>query len=191
MDGMRIRPTRPDDAMALAQSCYESFTTFNKSVQIPPELDFPNLEFAQKIMQFMMSTPGIHGVVVEDESSGALMAAGLMVPGSIISISNLFSPSTQAGHFANYEGSRSLYLRLFLLQSLNLNLLETLGSELVKVCTGDVYGIGPVWADDAFKGRGAGKAVMVTLIEQAKSKNAKSIRLNQVILYIQNHFQVG
>jgi predicted N-acetyltransferase YhbS len=48
------------------------------------------------------------------------------------------------------------------------------------MCTGDVYGIGPVWADNAFKGKGAGKAVMIALIEKAKSENAKSIRLNQV-----------
>jgi hypothetical protein len=48
------------------------------------------------------------------------------------------------------------------------------------MCTGDVYGIGPVWADNAFKGKGAGKAVMIALIEIAKSENAKSIRLNQV-----------
>lgn len=50
----------------------------------------------------------------------------------------------------------------------------------MKMCTGDAYGIGPVWADNAFKGKGAGKAVMIALIEKAKSENAKSIRLNQV-----------
>lgn len=46
---------------------------------------------------------------------------------------------------------------------------------------GDVYAIGPVFADNAFKGRGAGKAVMVALIEKVRSENAKSIRLCQVI----------
>jgi len=50
----------------------------------------------------------------------------------------------------------------------------------MKMCTGDAYGIGPVWADNAFKGKGAGKAVMIALIEKAKSENAKSIRLNQI-----------
>uniref|UniRef100_A0A7I4BD25 N-acetyltransferase domain-containing protein n=1 Tax=Physcomitrium patens TaxID=3218 RepID=A0A7I4BD25_PHYPA len=45
---------------------------------------------------------------------------------------------------------------------------------------GDVYAIGPVFADNAFKGRGAGKAVMVALIEKVRSENAKSIRLCQV-----------
>ncbi|KAG0586677.1 hypothetical protein KC19_2G108000 [Ceratodon purpureus] len=46
--------------------------------------------------------------------------------------------------------------------------------------SGDAYGIGPVWADNAHNGKGVGKAVMIALIAKAKSENAKSIRLNQI-----------
>jgi RimJ/RimL family protein N-acetyltransferase len=123
--GIRVRPMRPDDAVDLAKSMYESFFAFNQSVKIPPHLDFPSIEAARTMMQHMASAPWMYGVVAEEESSGALMGAGLITPG-------------------------------------------------------DAYGIGPVWADNAFKGKGAGKAVMIALIEIAKSENAKSIRLNQI-----------
>jgi len=46
--------------------------------------------------------------------------------------------------------------------------------------TGDMYEVGPIFTDNAFKGRGAARAVMVALLEKAKSDHAKSIRLNQV-----------
>lgn len=123
--GIRVRAVRPDDVMAMGQSCYDSFTAFNQSVNIPPRLDFPNVEFARGVLKQLSSDHGGHGVIAEEESSGALMAAGFITPG-------------------------------------------------------DMYGIGPVWADIAFKGKGAGRAVMVALLEKAKSENAKSVRLNQI-----------
>lgn len=45
---------------------------------------------------------------------------------------------------------------------------------------GDAYAIGPVWVDNAFKGKGVGRVVMTALLEKAKSDNAKSVRLNQI-----------
>ncbi|KAG0553889.1 hypothetical protein M758_12G049800 [Ceratodon purpureus] len=123
--GVRIRPLRPDDAMALAQSCFDSFTAFNNSVNIPPHLDFPSVEFTHGVIKHLATVPGMYAVVAEEESSGDLMGAGFMT-------------------------------------------------------SGDAYGIGPVWADNAYKGKGAGKAVMIALIAKAKSENAKSIRLNQI-----------
>lgn len=79
--GIRVRPMRPDDAVDLAKSMYESFSAFNQSVKIPPHLDFPSIEAAHTVMQYMASAHWMYGVVAEEESSGALMGAGLITPG--------------------------------------------------------------------------------------------------------------
>jgi predicted N-acetyltransferase YhbS len=45
---------------------------------------------------------------------------------------------------------------------------------------GDVYGIGPVYVDKDFQGRGVGRELMMALLEKAKGDGAKSTRLCQV-----------
>jgi hypothetical protein len=79
--GIRLRPMRPDDTTELANSIYETFFALNQSVKIPPHLDFPSIETSHAIMQHRASAPGVYGVVAEEESSGALMGAGLITPG--------------------------------------------------------------------------------------------------------------
>lgn len=94
--GIRVRAVRPDDVMAMGQSCYDSFTAFNQSVNIPPRLDFPNVEFARGVLKQLSSDHGGHGVIAEEESSGALMAAGFITPGSMASISTFFQLRNEA-----------------------------------------------------------------------------------------------
>jgi GNAT superfamily N-acetyltransferase len=46
---------------------------------------------------------------------------------------------------------------------------------------GDVYGIGPVYVDKDFQGRGVGRELMMALLEKAKGDGAKSTRNTQSV----------
>jgi RimJ/RimL family protein N-acetyltransferase len=48
------------------------------------------------------------------------------------------------------------------------------------ITPGEMYEIGPIFAHNAFKERGAAKAVMLALLDKARGDHAKSIRLNQI-----------
>lgn len=95
---IKHRPMQPDDTMELAKSCYDSFAAFNQSVQIPTHMDFPNVEVASEIMKYLSSAPGTFGVVVEEESSGTVTAAGFLTSGSILPILKIIPHLNKAFH---------------------------------------------------------------------------------------------
>ncbi len=58
-----IRPSRPEDAEACGQICYEAFTTLNRRHNFPP--DFPSPEVAIGVLGMLFSHPRFYCVVAE------------------------------------------------------------------------------------------------------------------------------
>jgi predicted N-acetyltransferase YhbS len=62
---IRLRPPRPEDAPALGQICYDAFGAISDEHNFPR--DFPSVERAQGMMTSMVASPGMYGVVAEQD----------------------------------------------------------------------------------------------------------------------------
>jgi predicted N-acetyltransferase YhbS len=62
-DEVSIRPSRPEDAAASGQICFDAFSTINQAHGFPP--DFPNAEIATHVLTMMFAHPGFYCVVAE------------------------------------------------------------------------------------------------------------------------------
>lgn len=58
-----LRPGTPADADACARICYDAFTGIARQHNFPP--DFPSIEVAVGLMQYLLSQPQFYGVVAE------------------------------------------------------------------------------------------------------------------------------
>jgi GNAT superfamily N-acetyltransferase len=58
-----VRASRPEDAQACGNICYEAFTRINREHGFPP--DFPSPEVAVDVLSKMFSNPGYYCVVAE------------------------------------------------------------------------------------------------------------------------------
>ena len=63
--GILIRQATPEDAAACGKICYNAFSAVNAAHNFP--CDFPNPEYADRLIHSMFNAPGIYCVVAESE----------------------------------------------------------------------------------------------------------------------------
>lgn len=69
-----IRQATPNDASACGKICYDAFSAINAAHNFP--CDFPNPEYADRLIQGMFSAPGFYCVVAE--SSGQVIGSNCL-----------------------------------------------------------------------------------------------------------------
>jgi hypothetical protein len=69
---LTMRPGKPEDAKACGAICYEAFKAIADEHHFPP--DFPDIETAVGLMNYIFSGAGVYSVVAEEETDKSLAA---------------------------------------------------------------------------------------------------------------------